>query len=46
MTHQFHFWVYIQKTQNTNSKGNMHSYVHCSIIYNNQDLEGAQVPMQ
>ena len=23
----------------------MHSYVHCSVIYNHQDLEAAQVPI-
>ena len=28
---------------NTNSKENMHPYVHCSIIYKNQDLKAAQV---
>ena len=30
-------------TQNTNLKENMHPYVHCSIIYNHQDMEAAQV---
>ena len=30
-------------TQNTNSKEYMHPYVHCSIIYNHQDMEAAQV---
>ena len=29
--------------QNTNSKERKHPYVHCSIIYNRQDMEGAQV---
>ena len=28
---------------NTNSKEYMHLYIHCSIIYNSQDLEAAQV---
>ena len=30
-------------TQNTNSKEYERPYVHCSIIYNCQDLEAAQV---
>ena len=30
-------------TQNTNSKGHKHPYVHCSIIYYGQDMEAAQV---
>ena len=29
--------------QNTNSKEQKHPYVHCSIIYNHQDMEAAQV---
>ena len=29
--------------KNTNSKEYMHPYVHCSIIYNHQDVEVAQV---
>ena len=45
MAQQFHFWEFIQKTQNTDSKQYMHSYVHCSIIYNCQDLEAARVPI-
>ena len=32
-----------QGTQNTNSKEYMHPYVHCSVIYNSQGLETAQV---
>ena len=32
-----------EETQNTNCKEYMHPYVHCSIIYNSQDLETAQV---
>ena len=35
----FHFWVFIFRTENTNSKRYMHSYVHHSITYNNQDME-------
>ena len=30
-------------TQNTNSKEYKHPCVHCSIIYNHQDVEAAQV---
>ena len=30
-------------TQNTNLKEHKHPYVHCSIIYNHQDMEAAQV---
>ena len=33
-------------TQNTNSKEHKHSYVHCSIIYNHQDMEAAQMSYQ
>ena len=32
-----------EETQNTNLKEHMHPYVHCSIIYNRQDLKAAQV---
>ena len=32
-------------TQNTNFKEHKHSYIHCSIIYNHQDMEAAQVPI-
>ena len=30
-------------TQNTNLKEHKHPYVHCSIIYNTQDMEAAQM---
>ena len=33
-----------KETQNTNSKEHEHPYVHCSVIYNCQDMETAQVP--
>ena len=37
---------YISKeTQNTNSKKYTHAYAHCSVIYNSQDMETAQVPI-
>ena len=29
--------------QNSNSKEHQHPYVHCSIIYNHQDMEVARV---
>ena len=32
-----------KETWNTNSKEDVHPYVHCSIIYNSKDLEAAQV---
>ena len=32
-------------TQNTNSKEHKQPYVHCSIIYNRQDMEAARVSM-
>ena len=32
-----------KETWNTDSKEYVHPYVHCSIIYNHQDLEAAQV---
>ena len=35
---------YLPKEQkNTNSKGYMHPYVYCSIIYNSQTMEAVQV---
>ena len=33
-------------TQNTNTKEHKHPYVHCSIIYNPQDMETAQVSIK
>ena len=30
---------FFKENKNTNSKRYMHTYVHCSIIYNNQDME-------
>ena len=36
----FHFWDITEENWNTNSKGYMHLYVHCSISW---DLEAAQV---
>ena len=31
--------------ENTNLKMYMHPYVHCSIIYNRQDMETTYVPL-
>ena len=39
MIQQSHFWVCIQETENTNSKRYMHPNVHCSAVYNSQDME-------
>ena len=39
MTQQFQFREFIQKPQNTNSKEYVYHCVHCSVIYNSQDLE-------
>ena len=33
----------LKETRNTNAKEYMHPYVHCSVIYNSQDLETAEV---
>ena len=32
-------------TQNINLEEHKYPYVHCSIIYNHQDMEAAQVPI-
>ena len=39
MMQQFQFWVFTQRKQNTNLKRYMHLYVHCSTVYNSQDME-------
>ena len=33
-----------QGAQNTNLKDNKHPYIHCSVIYNYQDLEAPKCP--
>ena len=38
-------WNISEKIQNTTLKEYMYPYIHCSVIYNNQDLEAAQVPI-
>ena len=35
--------IFSEETQNNNSKECMHPYVHFGVIYNNQDIETAQV---
>ena len=35
----------IEFHQNTNSKEHKHPYVHFSVIYNHQDMDSAQVPI-
>ena len=37
MTLQSHSWVYIEEKHDP--KGYKHSNVHCSTIYNSQDME-------
>ena len=32
-----------EETQNTNQKEHMHPYVHCTVVYNHQDIEAIQV---
>ena len=38
-------WVYIQINPKHSFKKYMYPYVHCSAIYNSQDLEAAQMPI-
>ena len=49
---EFVFWLSVhisgsisEETQNTNWKEHKYPYVHCSIIYNCQDMEAAQVSL-
>ena len=44
MIQQFHFWVYIQSMQKHYSKRYIRTYVHQSIIYNNQGPEAPKSP--
>ena len=41
MIQQFHFWIFIPIKQNHLLKIFGHPCVHCSIIYNSQDMEGS-----
>ena len=34
-----HFWTFIQRKQNANKERYLHHHVHCSIVYNCQDIE-------
>jgi len=44
MTQESHYWVFTKKKyKNTNPKRYMHRCVYCSIIYNSQTMETAQV---
>ena len=46
MTQQFQSWVYSwKKNENTSSKRYMNPNVHSSTIYNSQDMETTQVPI-
>ena len=38
MIQQFHFWVF-KGNEIIVLKRHLHTYVHCSIIYNNQNME-------
>ena len=38
MTLQSHYWAYTLRIYH-NSKGHMYSGVHCSTVYNSQDIE-------
>ena len=35
--------IYPKKPEQHDSKGHKHTYVHCSVIYNHQDMEAPQV---
>lgn len=39
MTQQSHSCIYIPRKHNRHLKGYLHTYVHYSIIHNNQDME-------
>jgi len=39
MTLQFHSCIYIQRKRKHDPKRYMHSGVHCSTVYNSQDME-------
>ena len=38
MIQQFHFWVFIQRKWKRYVE-KMHSYIHCSMIYNSQEIQ-------
>ena len=41
MIQQFHFWLFMKKTKTLTRKKIIYTYIyiHCSIIYNSQDME-------
>lgn len=39
MIYQFHFLALPQELQDMNAKTSVHIYVHCSTVYDNQDLK-------
>ena len=39
MVEQLHLRVF-EENKNTNLKRYMYPYVHCSIVYNSQDMDG------
>ena len=43
MIQQFHFWVFTWRKQK--HLRYVHPYVHCSIIFNSQDMEATEVPI-
>ena len=46
MIQGFHSWVHIQKkNKNMTLKRYVHPNVHSSIIYNSQDMEASQMPI-
>lgn len=45
MAQQFPFGNISKEPQNSNLREHMHPYVHYSVIYNSQDTEAAQVPI-
>jgi len=42
---QFRFWILIGENENTNPKRYTYCHGHWSIIYNSQDMEATQVPI-
>ena len=45
MIQQFQSWHISRKDENSNLKRYMHPNVHSSIIYNSQDVDTTQVPI-
>ena len=36
-------WYLSEEDENTNSNRYMHTYIHCNIIYNSQDMEAIYI---